>query len=210
MIKRPRRLFVLLLLIVAMAATPFFWLVARDMASISFASDPQVVEQRKRVIVAGLVDEVQRYGDIDDMSGRVMTSIVLNYPSCETVVGGTIRIDHKTKKTRPEPILRSRAEIAGFFRDIAPNRLAMRGYQINQASQALGSLGASAMRACIAATPFQTGCLETYQKAVADTGSHFEMGLVELGFLKVVDGASSDSPGYCYALPDVEILSAGP
>lgn len=193
-----------------MAATPFFWLIARDMVSISFASDPQVVEQRKRVIVAGLVDEVQRHSDIDDMPGRAMTSIVLNYPSCETVVGGTIRIDHRTTKTRPEPILRSRAEIAGFFRGIAPNRLAMRGYQIHQASQAFGSFAASAIRACIAATPFQAGCMENYRKAVADKGSDFEMGLVEVGFLKVVDGASSDSAGYCYALPDIEILSAGP
>ncbi|WP_156420175.1 MULTISPECIES: hypothetical protein [unclassified Sphingopyxis] len=210
MIKPTPRLLVVLFVIIAFDATPFIWLIARDMASVSFVSDKQVIEQRKKAIFAGLVDEVQRRQDIDHVPGFVLTSIILSYPSCETLVGGTIRIDHKTSRTRPEPILRSRAEIAGFFRAIAPNRLAMRGYQINQASQAFGSLEASVIRACIAATPFQATCMENYQKAVADKGSRFEERLVELGFLKIVAGASSDWPGYCYALPDIEISSERP
>ena len=209
LIKRPLRLLVVLLAILAFAATPFIWLIARDMASVSFVRDKQMIEQRKGVIFAGLVDEVQRRQDIDHVPGFVVASTIL-YPSCETLVGGTIRIDHNTSKTIPEPILRSRAEIAEFFRAIAPNRLVMRGYQIHQASHVFGSLKASFIRACIAASPFQAKCMENYQKAVADKVSRFEKGLVEMGFLRVVDGNPSDWPGYCYALPDIEILSEHP
>ena len=208
LIKRTRRLLVVLLLIVAFAATPFFWLIARDMANISYASDKQVIDQRKRTIFVGLVDEVQRRWDIDNhMPSRTMASTVLNYPSCETVVGGEIRIDYQTSRIKTDPIYRNRAEVLGFFRTVAPNRLTMRGYEIGRALQAFGSLEASALRACIASTPFQDACIKRYEKIVAGRGSRFEEGLVELGFLKVVDGAAASWPDYCYSLPEVEAVS---
>lgn len=204
--KPASRLLAILLLIVAFAAAPFFWLVARDMASMSSVSDKQVAEQRKRMIFAGLVDEVQRRRDIDHMPSRKMASIVLSYPSCETIVGGEIRIGHRTARAKREPIYRNPAEVMEFFRTVAPNRLTMRDYAIGEASRAFGNFEASALRACIAATPFQGRCIEHYEKTTATRGSRFEDGLVALGFLKVVNGATASLPDYCYSLPTVEVV----
>lgn len=204
--KPTARFFAVLLVVVAFAATPFFWFMARDMASVSFVGNKQVAEQRKRLVFAGLVEEVQRRRDIDHLPSREMATIVLSYPSCETVVGGEIRIEHRTAKANRDPIYRNPAEVLGFFRTVAPNRLAMRGYEISEASRAFGNLDASALRACIAATPFQDRCIEYYEKTMAKKGSRFEAGLVALGFLKVVDGETAKSPDYCYSLPTVEVV----
>jgi hypothetical protein len=210
LIKPTARFFGVLLLIVAFAATPFFWLIARDMVSVSFVHDKQVAEQRQRLIFAGLVDEVQRRRDIDHMPSRKMASIVLSYPSCETVLGGEIRIDHRTAQTNRDPIYRNPAEVLEFFRTVAPNRLTMRGYEISETSRAFGNLEASALRACIAATPFQGGCIGYYEKTTAARGSRFEDGLIALGFLKVVDGATAGPRDYCYSLPKVEVVGEHP
>lgn len=204
--KRARRLSILFL-ILAFVATPFFWLVARDMTSIWFAGDERTAAQRKSVIFIGLVDEVQRNRDIGRIPGSAMPSIMLSHPACDTLVVGKIRTDYPTTSstTGSDPIYRSRAEILDFFRTVAPDRLVMRGYRVGQASKAFGSFEASVLRACIAATPFQDMCMARYERAVAAEGQRFEDGLVELGFLKVVSSPASRAPGYCYSLPQIEM-----
>ena len=208
--KRPHSFSCSILLIFVVAVTPFCWLIGRDMVSISFTSNEKMIEERKRLIFAGLVDEVQRHRDLEHTPSRTTASTVLNYPACETIIGGKVRIDHQTTRTKSDPVYRNPAEVLGFFRSVAPDRLAVRGYKIGQTSRALGHFEASFLRACIASTPFQNACLDRYEGAVAKTGSSFEEALLELGFLKAVDGPAGASPRYCYSLPIVETAGERP
>lgn len=196
-----RRVPTLLLVVVAIGSVPALWLIGRDMISLQLASTPDQRRVRESAIIDGLLHEVDRAEAMESEGNLILSSTSISQP-CYTIQLSSVQ---KNEQFLPSSI--SRGTDYDINYQIIAVRVAAESYirddaRYMDAIEKFTSLQASALRACIAASPFRDRCLAQTTHILGRSTERFNQRTVAFGLQIPIRSTPGDRyQRYCSALP---------
>lgn len=197
-----RKLLLGVLLIVFLFSLPAAWLIARDMISVQLASTADQRRVTRSAIIDGLIYEMDRMNSIDSIDeAGVLTTMSFNQP-CYSIAMSAVRTN---ERFLPSTISRDgRYDINSQMVAVG---VAARFHVRNiarhlDAKDRFSPFAASALRACIAATPFRKSCLDHATDILGRSAKRFNQESIEWGLQVPIRSTPGDRhQRFCRALP---------
>jgi hypothetical protein len=182
-----------------LACIPALWLIGRDVFRLAIASDRIERETYENQIIRSLLDEFDRANSVTGRNRFLLHSVPFPSP-CYSLSFSEIRPNYQFL---PSAVSRDgRYDL--HYQSISAYSVASGSvFQIARnarAREGLSAFQASALRACIAATPFASSCITHVEKALIPIDAEFDRQAVRWG-LKVPVRLPSGQRGYCQAQP---------
>lgn len=196
-----RRALFVALLFVLLLSLPAIWLIGRDMISLQLASTPDQRRVRESAIIDGLLHEVNRAKAMESEGNLILSSRSISQP-CYTIPLSSIQknwqfllsaISKGTDYDTNYQMIAVRVAAENFIRYDA---------RYMDAKEKFTSLQASALRACIAVSPFRDRCLAQTTHILGRSTDRYNQQAVELGLQIPIRSDPGDRhQRYCNALP---------
>lgn len=179
---------------------PAAWLFGRDMLGLQLASSPEHSRRLRNAIFDGLIYEVER-ADVVGSGTNPVSATSFDQP-CYTIPISSVQ--------RDEHFLPSAVSKDGNY-DISSQIIGVRvaaTFHARRTARLLDAQAkftvstASALRACIAATPFSKNCLNYTNRMLGQSGEAFDQQAIMWGLKIPVRTARDDRhQRYCDAVP---------
>jgi hypothetical protein len=204
-----RRFVRYLLLALCFAVTPFATLVTIDMVGLWTSENKLQYDRRHQAIYATLVDQAERGEQWSNTADEPMYVITQRVPCNRLVVSEVERIERTSDSSL------SAEEIVKFLNWRIPvTESEFHNWGLGpkirhaEAAQTITPLAASALRACIAATPFSGWCIQRYSERVRNSDLKFEEKLLHMELIRKIEGATKGWRQYCSIVPEIQLDGA--
>jgi len=192
-----------------LACVPALWLIGRDVIRLAIASDRTERDAYQSEITLGLLSEIDRTATIAG-GGRTFVHLAVVPTPCYAVpVSAITAYDPLSSQVIADGVLSDfnfRLTAVGvaakrYFRDVA---------RFQHANRAFSPLQASALRACIAASPFASKCVGHVEGVLRQDDAEFERLAVEWGLMiPLRSDQRNGEVDYCQTVP-LQLVPANP